>query len=93
MIDVDANRRADVRRDIHSIAGHYWFDAGIIVRLRAPRDYREARGKVYGAKSLLTELMPMNPSTAIESSPGVPRLLDQATTVPTASTWCMAKTV
>ncbi len=43
--------------NIHSIAGHYWFDAtdnrAIAVH---PAIIREALDKVYGAKSLLTEL-------------------------------------
>jgi hypothetical protein len=43
--------------NIHSIAGHYWFDAA---NNRAtglhPAIIREALDKVYGAKSLLTEL-------------------------------------
>jgi hypothetical protein len=43
--------------NIHSIAGRYWFDAA---NNRAsavhPAIIREALDKVYGAKSLLTEL-------------------------------------
>jgi hypothetical protein len=43
--------------NIHSIAGHYWFDAknNRAIALH-PAIIREALGKVYGAKSLLAEL-------------------------------------
>jgi V8-like Glu-specific endopeptidase len=43
--------------NIHSIAGHYWFDAANNRAIALhPAIIREALGKVYGAKSLLAEL-------------------------------------
>ncbi len=43
--------------NIHSIAGHYWFDAANNRAIAVhPAIIREALDKVYGAKSLLTEL-------------------------------------
>jgi hypothetical protein len=43
--------------NIHSIAGHYWFDAKTNRAIGVhPAIIREALDKVYGAKSLLTEL-------------------------------------
>jgi len=43
--------------NIHSIAGHYWFDAANNRSIAVhPAIIREALGKVYGAKSLLAEL-------------------------------------
>ena len=43
--------------NIHSIAGHYWFDAANNRAIAVhPAIIREALGKVYGAKALLTEL-------------------------------------
>jgi hypothetical protein len=43
--------------NIHSIAGHYWFDAADNRAIAVhPAIIREALGKVYGAKDLLTEL-------------------------------------
>jgi hypothetical protein len=43
--------------NIHSIAGHYWFDAANNRAIAVhPASVREALDKVYGAKSLLTEL-------------------------------------
>ncbi len=43
--------------NIHSIAGHYWFDASNNRAIAVhPAIIREALDKVYGAKALLTEL-------------------------------------
>jgi hypothetical protein len=43
--------------NIHSVAGHYWFDAATNRAIAVhPAIIREALDKVYGAKSLLTEL-------------------------------------
>src|SRR4029077_16821919 len=43
--------------NIHSIAGHYWFDAANNRAIAVhPAIIREALGKVYGAKALLAEL-------------------------------------
>jgi Peptidase S46 len=43
--------------NIHSIAGHYWFDAANNRAIAVhPAIIREALGKVYGANALLTEL-------------------------------------
>jgi len=43
--------------NIHSIAGHYWFDAANNRAIAVhPAIIREALGKVYGATALLTEL-------------------------------------
>jgi hypothetical protein len=43
--------------NIHSIAGHYWFDAANNRAIAVhPAIIREALGKVYGAKALLSEL-------------------------------------
>jgi hypothetical protein len=43
--------------NIHSIAGHYWFDAANNRAIAVhPAIIREALDKVYGAKALLTEL-------------------------------------
>src|ERR1700722_14202082 len=43
--------------NIHSIAGHYWFNAANNRSIAVhPAIIREALGKVYGAKSLLSEL-------------------------------------
>jgi hypothetical protein len=58
MIDVDG-RIVGLMFDgnIHSIAGHYWFDAANNRAIAVhPAIIREALDKVYGAKSLLTEL-------------------------------------
>jgi len=58
MIDVDG-KIVGLMFDgnIHSIAGHYWFDAANNRAIAVhPAIIREALGKVYGAKSLLTEL-------------------------------------
>ena len=58
MIDVDG-KIVGLMFDgnIHSIAGHYWFDAANNRAIAVhPAIIREALDKVYGAKSLLTEL-------------------------------------
>ena len=58
MIDVDG-KIVGLMFDgnIHSIAGHYWFDAANNRAIAVhPAIIREALGKVYGAKSLLAEL-------------------------------------
>ena len=43
--------------NIHSIAGHYWFDGSNNRAIAVhPAIIREALDKVYGAKALLSEL-------------------------------------
>jgi hypothetical protein len=43
--------------NIHSVAGHYWFDAANNRAIAVhPAIIREALDKVYGARALLTEL-------------------------------------